>query len=54
MYESKLTCFFCPAEYDLFLVWGSTGLALVWVVEIDMVLYASRKYHVSSIGVEVH
>lgn len=53
MYGSKLTLVVCPEENELFLVWGSTGLAFVWVVGMDMVLYACRKLLDSSISIDV-
>ena len=34
----NLSLFSCAVKNDVFLVWGSTDLALLWVVEIDLVL----------------
>lgn len=48
-----MTLVVCPEENELFLVWGSTGLAFVWVVGMDMVLYACRKLLDSSISIDV-
>ena len=37
LYGSKMTWFCLQAENDLFLVWLSIDLVLVWVVEMDLV-----------------
>ena len=59
----KLTCSLCGgqnwpgvcvrAENDLFLVWGSTSLVFVLVVETNLVLYVGRKSLDFSVSIEI-
>ena len=51
--ESRLTCFFCAGRKWLVFMWRWIAFFCVWVIEIDLFLYARRKSLDFSVSIEL-